>query len=176
MKVSSLCLLAFMTVATSVEITARSADAQGVSEAELREYYETHSEEFRRKARASLWVYFEPRLPKESDVSLLKRVAAKARSLQEKEGTGDPKTRMKSWGWIEPDALKPGFREVVFELAKIRTLSDPVTSEAGVFICWVDEREPAGLIPFEEVKERIRERLERKRKGVTDDGLPALRL
>lgn len=79
-------------------------------------------------------------------------------------------------GFFQRGKMVPSFEEAAFALAEPGDLSEPVKSRFGYHIILLKERQPAGPIPFEEVKPRIIESLQTKMSGqVWQDKVIALR-
>lgn len=79
-------------------------------------------------------------------------------------------------GFFQRGKMVPSFEEAAFALEQPGDISDPVQSRFGYHIIVLRERQPAGPIPFEEVKPRIIESLQTKMGGqVWQDKIVALR-
>jgi peptidyl-prolyl cis-trans isomerase C len=128
---------------------------QGVNEVEARAYYDTQV-----KA-----------LPPEEEVQarhILVDSEAKAKELAEKiekgedfaklatENTNDGASRADGGmlGYFGKGQMVPQFEQAAFALEKGK-VSKPVQSQFGWHVIKVEEKKPAGLTPFEEVKDQI---------------------
>lgn len=61
-------------------------------------------------------------------------------------------------GWFSAGKMVPEFDEVVFDMQPGQ-ISDVIESRFGFHVILVEDVKPAGTIPYEEVKDRIREEL-----------------
>jgi peptidyl-prolyl cis-trans isomerase D len=83
-----------------------------------------------------------------------------------KKNSEDPGTAPKGGdlGYIVRGQTVPEFEKTAFS-AKINDISDIVTTEYGYHIIQVQERQPARVVPFEEVKDKIAEELKKQNVG-----------
>lgn len=70
-----------------------------------------------------------------------------------------------SLGWIARGATVPEFDQAVFDDLEIGEISDAVQTSLGMHLIELQDKEPGEPLPFEEVKESIRELLTHERKG-----------
>jgi peptidyl-prolyl cis-trans isomerase C len=61
-------------------------------------------------------------------------------------------------GWVGPGKLDPTFEEAAFNLEP-GTISGMIQTKFGYHLILVEDRRPAGIAPFDEVKGRIREEM-----------------
>jgi len=143
-----------------------------VPEAQLRAYYEAHKDDFRVKDRVKVRrILFDTvgKLPDEvnkikakaQDVLKQARAGADFAELAKK-NSQDPATVDKGgdMGWTQREQLSNlgPFANVAFSL-KPGEIGDLVTTKYGFDIIKVEEKEPAGLQPFEKVKDQIAPRI-----------------
>ncbi len=124
-------------------------------EAELRAHYAGSREQFRAEPVARLsHVFFDP-------ARRGARAEADARSALAagEPGRGDPFLAPRDLPWLARRGLATWFGEVfagsVFELP-VGAWSGPLASAHGLHLVRVHERRPAGVAPFEEVREQVR--------------------
>lgn len=72
-----------------------------------------------------------------------------------------------SLGWIARGATVPEFDQAVFEDLEIGEVSDAIETSLGMHMIELQDKELGEPLPFEEVKESIRELLTHERKGRT---------
>jgi parvulin-like peptidyl-prolyl isomerase len=145
---------------------------------QLKNYYDQHRDEFKRRARVHLSQIFiarpDPGLSadaftqqdnhakRRAEEALLelehgKSFAAVARAYSEHKVTAEHGGDM---GWVEQGEVgMPEFDRVVFDRLKVGERSRIVSTGRGYFIVRVEERQESGFIPFEEVRGRIRQQL-----------------
>lgn len=58
-------------------------------------------------------------------------------------------------GWFGKSQMVQEFADVAFALPE-NTLSEPVRTQFGYHLIWVDDKKEGRQIPFEEVKDRIK--------------------
>ena len=141
-------------------------------ETQLRAYYDAHKDDFRVKDRVKVRRILFDTVGKQPDE--VKKIRAKADELLKQAKSGADfaelatknsqdqasKERGGDLGWMQRDqlsALGP-FADVAFKL-KPGEVSDIVTTQFGFDIIKLEEKEPAGLQPFEKVKDQIAPKL-----------------
>ncbi|MBI4528759.1 MAG: peptidylprolyl isomerase [Deltaproteobacteria bacterium] len=62
-------------------------------------------------------------------------------------------------GWVTPGSLLKEIEEPAFHKVAVGELSEPVRTSLGIHVIKVDARDPGRILPFSEVKEKIREEL-----------------
>jgi len=70
-----------------------------------------------------------------------------------------------SLGWVARGTTVPEFDQAVFDDLEIGEISDPVRTSLGFHMIELQEKEIGDPLPFEEVKESIRDLLTHERKG-----------
>jgi peptidyl-prolyl cis-trans isomerase C len=134
-------------------------DAAVVPDGELKQYYDTHQDEFKKdkvKARHIL-VQTEPEANEiysqlVADPSKFNEIA-KEKSLDSsnKDNGGD-------LGWFERGRMVPEFENTAFSTPKGQ-ISKPVKTRFGWHIIFVDDKTEGVVTPFDEAKESIRSKL-----------------
>ena len=61
-------------------------------------------------------------------------------------------------GWVVPGVLEPNLDKAAFEL-KVGEVSKILETQYGYHLLLVEERKPAGIAPYEDVRKQIRERM-----------------
>lgn len=143
------------------------ADEKSVSDAEISAYYEQNKAKYREdeqvKARHIL-LMLDPNASKEDADKTLKQIndiAAQIKTaddfakMAEKYGQDGTKNSGGDLGWFGKDQMVKEFADVAFSLPAGR-LSEPVRTQFGYHLIWVDEKKNARDIPLEEVKDSIR--------------------
>lgn len=126
---------------------------------EVRAFYTQHQDEFRQEEQARV------RQILVRDEATAKRVLSELRAgadfeeLSKKHSTAPNADRGGEIGFIARGQLPPIFEQAIFSLGPGQ-ISGVVASDNVFLIFKVVERSPAGAIPYEEVKETIRIRLE----------------
>ncbi len=147
------------------------AGVEKVSEKELRTYYETHKEKFRKpasiRARHILIEVPQNASPKEEKEALKKAKELRARLLKgedfaklAREYSADPGTKNRGGdlGFFTRGQMVKEFEEVAFKL-KPGEISQPVRTAFGYHIIKVEEIREAKQQKYEEVKEKVRQEL-----------------
>ena len=130
-----------------------------VPDEEVKEYYKTHKEEFRRPPAAEVWLIF---IPKEEGKALAEEIFAKAaggfsfEALAKKYSKGPNAEKGGYLGFVEKGELLEDLDKVVFDSDKKLAL---VERPEGYYIVKVGKRRKENYAPFEEVKEQIRKKL-----------------
>lgn len=149
-----------------------------IAEEQLRTYYDTHVEEFRRPARAFVSQIFvghpDPGLPAKvfaekdaqarskieqarSELKAGRSFAVVARKYSEHAPTAEKGGEI---GWLAKGEVGlPEFDREVFERLKPGESSGVLDTARGYFLVLVGDRQEGSLTPFEEVKGRIRQLL-----------------
>ena len=129
-----------------------------VPDEEVKEYYLKHRDEFRRPPAAQVWLIFIPKDKKE----LAKKVYAQAaggfsfEALAKKYSEGPAAEKGGYLGYVERGMLLAPIDKFVFETdGKLGFIE----TDNGYYIVKVGERKKENYVPFEQVKERIREKL-----------------
>lgn len=143
------------------------ADEKSVTDAEISAYYEQNKAKYREneqvKARHIL-LMLDPNASKEDADKTLKQIkdiAAQIKTaddfakMAEKYGQDGTKNSGGDLGWFGKDQMVKEFADAAFSLPAGQ-LSDPVRTQFGYHLIWVDEKKNARDIPLEEVKDSIR--------------------
>lgn len=146
-----------------------------VSEQEMEEYYQRHREEFKQPEGIKLkhiLIY----LPKDTDNKTKEKALNRAKQIRAQLVKGekfeqfakiysdDTASREKGGdlGIIRRGETIPEFEEKVFKL-KPGEISEPILSPYGYHIVKVEKKLPEEILPFEKVKDRVRESLKREK-------------
>lgn len=147
-----------------------------VSEAQMRAAYSASMDNFRTPERAKVrHILFMTQGKSDADKkAALAKAQATLKQLRggadfadiAKKSSEDPGTAPKGGdlGYIVRGQTVPEFEKVAFA-AKINDINDIVTTEYGYHIIQVQERQPARVTPFEEVKDRIAAELKKQNVG-----------
>lgn len=161
-----------------------------ISDAEVRAYYDGHQEEFRReeriRARHIIATPSEQQVANTTadnamtDEQALEKIKAIAQQFQIA-AAGEQRLRPEQFadmavkfsedgsasvggdlGWFARGRMVPEFENVAFA-TPIGQTSGVVKTQFGYHVIFIEDREDAGLVPFEEARGEIRERLMRTR-------------
>lgn len=149
-----------------------------ISDEQSQKYYQDHPKEFQRPARARVSQIFVARpdtgLKEEvfaekdrqarqkinsawNELKQGKDFSAVARSVSEHKPTAEGGGEI---GWIESgDTGLPEFEKAVFSDTEVGKFSGVLSTARGYFIVLVEERQPGGVLPLEEVRGRIRQKM-----------------
>lgn len=137
-----------------------------IDDTELRKYYETHKEEFKR--------------PQEINTRhILLRTEEEARQIQERLMRGEDFVELAKKYSIDPAAkvtggelgyhprgsLVPEYEEEAFKLKKVGQISGIVKSRFGYHLIRLEGIKPPSYASFDEVKELIRQRMIQEKQG-----------
>ena len=148
-----------------------------VSDEEVLAYYKSHRDEFKRGPRVKArMMLFKDKSSAEAVLDALKDPGADfaglASSLSEDDAT---KANGGDMGYFERNDYAPAISDAAFKL-KPGQISGLIEGPDGWVILKVEDRKPAGPLPFAEVKEQIRQRLVHdKQQQVRDQWLLAAR-
>lgn len=153
-----------------------------VEEAEVRDFYERSGERYRLPERSRAGVIFwqlSPKATAEKRAELAERAAAVRREAAKCDAVGfqelvrqhseDQATRYRGGdtGWLklgEPDLRwEPAVVSAIWSLDEPGAVSPVLTGERGMYVVRLAERQPAGRVPFEGVREAIAYQLGRQR-------------
>lgn len=139
-----------------------------VNEADIEQYYEQNQARFTGETRRLLrHILIEPESG--NDEAAAERAKTLAAELQadpqrfaevaqaESDDSGSAREGG-SLGWVSPGALLPEFDEVAFNIEP-GTVSDPVRTDFGWHIIWVEDARDAELQPLEEVRDQLRDEI-----------------
>lgn len=149
------------------------AQRMGLTEAGIRDYYDTHPDEFTTPARVLLsdivTLTLDDAFTAREQLASGAEFASVARELSQDPTAAQGGER----GWIAPDdVLEPRVAEVIFAMTPGQ-ISDPVDCEDHYHVFLAREVEPARLIPFEEAQPQVIERI-REVRGISRDLLISL--
>jgi len=145
-----------------------------IPEAELKQYYDEHKDEFVRKQQvflSQILLSTEGKTPEqvaaaEAKAKLLVARARKGEKFTDlvRENSDDEETARNGGSLppLTPDLLDQRIRDVVFKENK-GYITDPFKLTNGFLILRIDERHDAGLASFDEVRADIQERMARPR-------------
>jgi len=131
-----------------------------VSDQEAYEYYRSHPQEFIRKERVKLHhilVDSEP-LALQLREKLSRAGVKEFEALARKFSTAPEAKNGGRMGWYEKGDLPPEMEDVVFSLAP-GEISQVVKTSMGYHIFRLDQRQPQRMLGFQEVKDRIKQKL-----------------
>ncbi len=146
------------------------ADESTISENEVKDYYEKNKASFTSpeqvKARHILLMVNEKAPQKEVDIVLekIKEIASKIKTeddfikMAKEYGQDGTKAKGGDLGWFSKEQMVPEFAEVAFTLAPA-TLSDPVRTQFGYHLIWVEDKKAAHEQAFADVQGDIRYKL-----------------
>jgi|GEM_PF-6878227 len=149
-----------------------------ITEAQLKNYYEKHPEEFRKPAQAKLSQIFvavpDPGLPEDQFKRLDNQARAKieralesvrrgrdfgavAKEMSEHRVTAEKGGEI---GFIsQGDTGLPEFEKVVFTKLKVGEVSGVIETARGYFVVKLSDKQAGGQLPIEEVKGLIRQKM-----------------
>lgn len=143
------------------------ADENAVTVEEIKAYYDDNqakfSEEEQVKARHIL-LMAEPDASKSENDKILSRlqdIASQIKTVEDfakmaqQYGQDGTKNSGGDLGWFGKSQMVQEFADVAFALPE-NTLSDPVRTQFGYHLIWIDDKKEGRQIPFEEVKDRIK--------------------
>lgn len=143
------------------------ADEDAVTAEEIQNYYtanqEKYTEEEKVKARHILLMVDQNAPKSESDKVLkeIQNIASQIKTaddfakMAQKYGQDGTKNTGGDLGWFNKGQMVKEFADAAFTLPKA-TLSEPVRTQFGYHLIWVDDKKEARQIPFDEVKDSIR--------------------
>ena len=141
-----------------------------VTEDEVLNYYRRHPEQFRSAEKIRIAHIYLPH-PLEADEAEKERVRQLAEEIRAAATNGEEfstlaKKHSKSstapaggdLGWLDPKDLIPSFSQAVSRM-KVGSVSETFEMGGGVHVLFLHERNPGGVLPFDTVKEQIRQYL-----------------
>ncbi len=146
---------------------AKMADESAVTAEEISAYYENNkakfSEEEQVKARHILVMVDAnaPQADSDKALSQIQEIAGKIHSAEDfvamaKEyGQDGTRENGGDLGWFSKEQMVKEFADVAFTLP-VNTLSEPVLTQFGYHLIWVDDKKEAKQLPLAEVKEQIK--------------------
>jgi parvulin-like peptidyl-prolyl isomerase len=142
----------------------RVMDSIHISNKELKNYYNKNKEEFRQKesvhARHILVKTLSEANAIESQLKGLHGNALKAKfiELAKSKSTGPTGVNGGDLGYFAKGAMVPAFNDKVFKM-KVGTVSEPVKTEFGYHVIYLEDKKPQRLLSFKDVKPFIEQRL-----------------
>lgn len=149
------------------------ASSGGVSDQATREFYDKNKAQMAAPERVHarhILIRAEPNTPpadkekaRQKADSLLERIQGGedfAKLAQENSDDPSSKVRGGDVGWVTKGQTPPAFEQATFALTKPNELSPVVESQFGYHIIQFVERQPAGTLPYEQVKGRITQLLQ----------------
>ena len=146
----------------------RFAQAGNVTDQATREFYDKNKDKIQAPDRVRvrhILVRFDPKgapadkeKARQKAANLLKRVQDGedfAKLAQEHSDDTGSKPQGGDIGWVTEGRTVPTFEQAAFALKKPNDLSPVVESQFGFHIIQLQERQAAGTLPYEQVKERI---------------------
>lgn len=136
-----------------------------VSEEEMLNYYRVHNEEFQKSPEMHLALIIVP-IPSGADVQQEEQARKLAGEIYERAAAGEDFNELTARyskgggdiGWVAEDEMNEAFAKAVKGL-KAGDVCEPFEGEKGLYILKVVEVRSAAVVPFEEVKEKIFEKL-----------------
>jgi peptidyl-prolyl cis-trans isomerase C len=135
----------------------RAAAGLDTSDLGLRRYYDAHQAEFRtgpRRKAHHIWVKTEAEAAAaQADLTAGRPFedVAKARNLDAARANGG------DLGWVPKGVMVAPFEAALFALSSPGQVSGIVRTSLGFHIIRLDEVDPGSLLPFEQVKEQVRQ-------------------
>lgn len=154
-----------------------------LTDAEVKDYYESHPDEFTRPAKVRLALLYmtipsriSPNSQLEAVWSKMNEVREKALNIQDKWGFGslavtyseDQATRYKGGdiGWVEEGKAyrwEPAVLAAGFVLENIGDISEVISTDDGLYLVKLLDHRPSEVIPQDKAASRIRHQLMRKK-------------
>lgn len=150
-----------------------------VTDTEIQEYYKSNPDLFKAeeevKARHILWKLPSKDAPdfEQKKIDSLKQAEATAKELKAgadfvelvKKYSQDEATAAQGGdlGWVQKGRMVKPFEDVAFGL-KLNEISDPVETNFGIHLIQVLEKKESRTLPFDEVKDKVKNSLEGKKK------------
>jgi len=142
----------------------REIDKIKVSDKDMKDYYNKNKEEFNEKKSAHarhILVKTEAEAKAiAKELKGLKGVALKSKfiELAKAKSTGPSGVKGGDLGYFAPGQMVPAFSDKAFSM-KIETVSEPVKTQFGYHLIYLEDRKAAKSKPFSEVKTMIERRL-----------------
>jgi len=138
----------------------RRAERIPVSDTEIKEYYDTHSDEFRQVAAASARHILVQTLSEAKDIisqlqnskNLEKRFIA----LAKLKSTGPSAVNGGNLGWFNHDQMVKEFSDAAMRMRVGEISKVPVKTHFGYHVIYLKAKRPAGKIELEKVKQTIK--------------------
>ncbi len=140
-------------------------DAIKVSDAEAKKAYEEHKQAFQRPEMVhARHILVKTEAEAKKIIDELKKtpkskLKAKFEELAKKHSTGPSAARGGDLGTFGRKQMVKPFSDAAFALKAGEFTKEPVKTQFGYHVIYVEEKKPAQTIPFAEVKERIKQNL-----------------
>lgn len=129
-----------------------------ISDAEMKKFYDENKEKFKTGDQVKASHILVKTEKEAADVLAKLKAGAKFDELAKKFSTDSSAAKGGELGWFSKGAMVPEFEKVAFGLKEGET-SGIVKTQFGYHIIMVTGKRPAGITPYEEVKEQIRANL-----------------
>ncbi len=140
-------------------------DSIKISEKELKDYYNKNKEEFNEKESVhARHILVKTKEEAEKIIAQLKslsgeKLKAKFIELAKKESTGPSGPKGGDLGYFSKGQMVPAFNDKVFSMKKGEVTLEPVKTQFGYHVIYVEDKKPSMTRSFDEVKEFIEQRL-----------------
>lgn len=129
-----------------------------ISDAEMKKFYDENKEKFKAGDQVKASHILVKTEEEAKDVLAKLKGGAKFDELAKKVSTDSSAAKGGDLGWFPKGAMVPEFEKVAFSLKEGET-SGIVKTQFGYHIIMVTGKRPAGITPYEDVKEQIRANL-----------------
>lgn len=129
-----------------------------ISDAEMKKFYDENKEKFKAGDQVKASHILVKTEEEAKDVLAKLKGGAKFDELAKKVSTDSSAAKGGDLGWFPKGAMVPEFEKVAFSLKEGET-SGIVKTQFGYHIIMVTGKRPAGIAPYEDVKEQIRANL-----------------
>ncbi len=140
-------------------------DAIKISDAEAKKGYEEHKSAFQRPEMVhARHILVKTEAEAKEIIDTLKKtpksqLKAKFEELAKSKSTGPSASRGGDLGTFAREQMVKPFSDAAFALKAGEFTQKPVKTQFGYHVIYVEEKKPAQTVPFEEVKDRIKENL-----------------
>ena len=134
-------------------------DAIEVGEQEIRQYYQQHLDKYKQSAAA--WVRHILIGSEAEAVDIIQTLQgsidleAKFIELAHSKSTGPSSVNGGDLGWFNEDQMVPEFSKAALALKKGEITTTPVKTHFGYHVIFLCDKRPAGVIPYDKVKDSI---------------------
>ncbi|MEN4046861.1 peptidyl-prolyl cis-trans isomerase [Sulfurimonas sp. NW15] len=140
-------------------------DGIKISTKELKDYYNKNKEEFNEKESVhARHILVKTKEEAEKIIAQLKHLSGeklkeKFIELAKKESTGPSGSKGGDLGYFSKGQMVPAFNDKVFSMKKGEVTSEPVKTQFGYHVIYVEDKKPSLTRSFDEVKAFIEQRL-----------------
>ncbi|QOP44168.1 peptidylprolyl isomerase [Sulfurimonas sediminis] len=140
-------------------------DGIKISTKELKDYYNKNKEEFNEKESVhARHILVKTKEEAEKIIAQLKHLSGeklkeKFIALAKKESTGPSGPKGGDLGYFSKGQMVPAFNDKVFSMKKGEVTSEPVKTQFGYHVIYVEDKKPSMTRSFDEVKAFIEQRL-----------------